>query len=135
MAPSTVVHVNLALTCVESALYGIFFVLAITSLGVLVARRRKTPNGSSSLSAGGALLRSPLVVGTLLLFITVGGVSGESLVCRAALAKLPCSIGAPPSCAYSNPWITKGASTWEITTSGWSSRLRSWPPHLWLRPS
>lgn len=75
MPSSTVLHVNLALTCVESLLYGIFFVLAITSLVVLVAHRSKNPNGSSSLSVGKTLLSSPLVIGTLLLFITVGGVS------------------------------------------------------------
>nr|VWP02052.1 Zn(2)-C6 fungal-type domain-containing protein [Ganoderma boninense] len=73
MATSTVLRVNLALTCVESALYGIFFLLATTSLSVLVARRWRSPNGTSTLSVGGTLLRSPLVIATLLLFITVSG--------------------------------------------------------------
>ncbi|PIL32457.1 hypothetical protein GSI_05159 [Ganoderma sinense ZZ0214-1] len=73
MAKPTVLRVNLALTCVESALYGIFFLLATTSLSVLVARRWRNPNGTSTLSVGGTLLRSPLVIGTLLLFITVSG--------------------------------------------------------------
>ena len=75
MAPITVLHANLALTCVGSVLYGIFFVLTVTSLVVLVARRSKNPNGTSSFNVGRTLLSSPLVIGTLLLFITVGGVS------------------------------------------------------------
>ncbi|KAI1788208.1 hypothetical protein LXA43DRAFT_1026099 [Ganoderma leucocontextum] len=72
MASPTVLHVNLALTCVESLLYGIFFVLAIISLAVLVARRWKNPNGTSLSSVGGPL-SSPLVIGTVLLLITVSG--------------------------------------------------------------
>ena len=80
MPSITVLQVNLALTCVESVLYGIFFVLAITSLVVLVARRCLNPNGTSSLYLGRTLLSSPLAIGTLLLFIAVGGVSGSLVV-------------------------------------------------------
>ena len=81
MASSTVavLHVNLAQACVEGALYGIFLVLATTSLSLLVARRWRNYNGTSTLFVGGTILKSPLVIGTLLLFITVSGVSGEVL--------------------------------------------------------
>ncbi|KAM5541546.1 hypothetical protein V8D89_004736 [Ganoderma adspersum] len=70
---ATVPHVNLAQACVESALYGIFFLLATASLSVLIAHRWTTANATRTLSVGGTLLNSPLVIGTLVLFITVSG--------------------------------------------------------------
>ncbi|KAI0631824.1 hypothetical protein C8Q77DRAFT_1074777 [Trametes polyzona] len=66
------VSVNLALTCVESAFFGIFFVLAVTSLAVLVVRhgnRTSIVNGLPSSSE--RIWASPLFVGTVLLLMTV----------------------------------------------------------------
>ncbi|KAI0357205.1 hypothetical protein OH77DRAFT_141975 [Trametes cingulata] len=66
------IGVNLALTCVESAFYGIFFVLAVTSLAVLVVRHSNSsssPNGLPSSSE--RIWRSPLFVATVLLLMTV----------------------------------------------------------------
>ncbi|KAI0362930.1 hypothetical protein BV20DRAFT_959328 [Pilatotrama ljubarskyi] len=66
------IGVNLALTCVESAFYGIFFVLAVTSLAVLVVRysnSSSSPNGHPASSE--RIWRSPLFVATILLLMTV----------------------------------------------------------------
>ncbi|KAL1942174.1 hypothetical protein VTO73DRAFT_6238 [Trametes versicolor] len=66
------VSVNLALTCVESAFFGIFFVLAVTSLAVLVVRhsnRSSTFNGVPPSSE--RIWASPLFIGTVLLLMTV----------------------------------------------------------------
>ncbi|EJF59455.1 hypothetical protein BD309DRAFT_1053997 [Dichomitus squalens] len=68
----TALRVNLALTCVESALYGAFVVLAVTSLVVLIARHGKDTGLSSSLSPAG-VIQSPLCMGTVMLLITVTG--------------------------------------------------------------
>ncbi|EJF59453.1 hypothetical protein DICSQDRAFT_156292 [Dichomitus squalens LYAD-421 SS1] len=73
MAVVSVLRVNLALTCVESALFGIFFVLAITSLAVLIARHGRPPLTTSPSLSFGHALRSPLLLGTILLLITVSG--------------------------------------------------------------
>ena len=54
----TVLDVNLAQVCVESSLYGIFFLLVTTSLSLLVTRRWKNHNGTSTLSVGGTLLKT-----------------------------------------------------------------------------
>ncbi|KAI0820898.1 hypothetical protein BC628DRAFT_817017 [Trametes gibbosa] len=62
------ISVNLALTCVESASFGIFFVLAVTSLAVLVVRHS---NGSASPPSSERIWASPLFIGTVLLLMTV----------------------------------------------------------------
>ncbi|KAI0324336.1 hypothetical protein GY45DRAFT_1263011 [Cubamyces sp. BRFM 1775] len=66
------IGVNLALACIESALFGIFFVLAMTSLAVLVGRHS---NRSSSFSGRSCLSdriwTSPLFVATMFLLMTV----------------------------------------------------------------
>ncbi|KAI0660066.1 hypothetical protein C8Q70DRAFT_1044615 [Cubamyces menziesii] len=67
------IGVNLALACVESAFYGIFFVLATTSLAVLVGRhsnRSSSLNGSSAPSSK-PIWRSPLLIATVMLLMTV----------------------------------------------------------------
>ena len=75
----SVLDVALALTCVESALYGIFFVLALTSFGVLVVRHGKDANGVKAarvLTRG--VFHSPLLIATLTLLLTVTAVSSTS---------------------------------------------------------
>ncbi|KAH9850459.1 hypothetical protein C2E23DRAFT_311580 [Lenzites betulinus] len=62
------INVNLALTCVESALFGIFFVLAVTSLAVLVVRHS---NDRAASPSSERIWASPLFVGTILLLMTV----------------------------------------------------------------
>ncbi|KAI0764237.1 hypothetical protein BD413DRAFT_482919 [Trametes elegans] len=66
------IGVNLALACIESVLFGIFFVLAMTSLAVLVGRHG---NRSSSLSGRSCLSErvwaSPLFIATVILLMTV----------------------------------------------------------------
>ncbi|KAI0764238.1 hypothetical protein BD413DRAFT_673558 [Trametes elegans] len=76
--PLSAVGVNLALACVESAFFGIFFVLAATSLAVLVVRhggsRGSTPNANAKALQSAAHERiwmSPLFVGTVILLMTV----------------------------------------------------------------
>ncbi|KAH9938802.1 uncharacterized protein BXZ73DRAFT_99863 [Epithele typhae] len=65
----SIITVNLALVCVESALYGVFFVLAVTSLAVLVVRHGQDSAGAAlSLRA---TLRSPLFLATVILLMTV----------------------------------------------------------------
>ncbi|KAI0327852.1 hypothetical protein GY45DRAFT_1256114 [Cubamyces sp. BRFM 1775] len=67
------IGVNLALACVESAFYGIFFVLATTSLAVLVGRhsnRSSSHNGPPAPSSK-PLWRSPLLIATVMLLMTV----------------------------------------------------------------
>ena len=75
----SIVPVSLALVCVESALYGIFFVLAVTSLAVLLVRpRHDAASPPAPGSAGPSLrnaLRSPLFLATCLLLMTVSAVS------------------------------------------------------------
>ncbi|KAI0641675.1 hypothetical protein C8Q79DRAFT_918868 [Trametes meyenii] len=67
------IGVNLALTCIESMLFGIFFVLAATSLAVLVVRHSNNA-GSVNVHAplsSERIWKSPLFVTTLLLLMTV----------------------------------------------------------------
>lgn len=76
----SVLDVALALTCVESALYGIFFVLAVTSLGVLVVRHGKDTGGRKpSLFSFPGVLRSPLFIATVMLLLTVSAVRPTTL--------------------------------------------------------
>ncbi|KAI9058935.1 hypothetical protein FKP32DRAFT_1580778 [Trametes sanguinea] len=68
------VGINLALACVESVLFGVFFVLAITSLAVIVGRhtnRSSSLSGRSCSSSSDRIWTSPLFVATVILFMTV----------------------------------------------------------------
>ncbi|KAH9896050.1 hypothetical protein C8Q73DRAFT_665064 [Cubamyces lactineus] len=67
------IGVNLALACVESAFYGIFFVLATTSLAVLVGRhsKRSSSLGGPSAPSSKPFWRSPLLIATVMLLMTV----------------------------------------------------------------
>ncbi|KAI0667531.1 hypothetical protein C8Q78DRAFT_386395 [Trametes maxima] len=66
------IGVNIAEACIESVLFGIFFVLAMTSLAVLVGRNS---NRSSSVSARSCLSEriwtSPLFIATIILLMSV----------------------------------------------------------------
>ncbi|KAI0641673.1 hypothetical protein C8Q79DRAFT_1030360 [Trametes meyenii] len=66
------IGVNIAEACIESVLFGIFFVLAMTSLAVLVGRNS---NRSSSISARSCLSEriwtSPLFIATIILLMSV----------------------------------------------------------------
>ncbi|KAI0708821.1 hypothetical protein C8T65DRAFT_206308 [Cerioporus squamosus] len=72
------VEVNLATVCVQSALYGVFFVLAVTALVVLIARHKRE-NASSQFATGTSqaqvvllgLWKSPLFIATVILLLTV----------------------------------------------------------------
>ncbi|KAI0631823.1 hypothetical protein C8Q77DRAFT_1228829 [Trametes polyzona] len=67
------IGVNLALACIESLLYGMFFVLAMTSLAVLVGRHTNRSSTYSGRSCAGAdrIWTSPLFVATMFLLATV----------------------------------------------------------------
>ncbi|KAI0820900.1 hypothetical protein BC628DRAFT_1329406 [Trametes gibbosa] len=69
----TAVGVNLALACIESLLYGMFFVLAMTSLAVLVGRHTKRSSSYSGRTGcrSDRIWTSPLFVATMLLLATV----------------------------------------------------------------
>ncbi|OJT13248.1 hypothetical protein TRAPUB_10183 [Trametes pubescens] len=66
------VGINLALACIESLLYGMFFVLAMTSLAVLVGRHtnRTSTFGGRSFTSD-RIWTSPLFVATMFLLATV----------------------------------------------------------------
>ncbi|RDX48183.1 hypothetical protein OH76DRAFT_680989 [Lentinus brumalis] len=72
------VEVNLATVCVQSALYGVFFVLAVTSLVVLIARHKRE-HAPSQLPTGTSqsqvvllgLWKSPLFIATVILLLTI----------------------------------------------------------------
>ncbi|TFK38856.1 hypothetical protein BDQ12DRAFT_682617 [Crucibulum laeve] len=64
VAEVPLVSVNLATVCIESFLYGTFFILFVTSL-YLLAVRQKTTN------AEGSVFLTPLVFGSILIFITI----------------------------------------------------------------
>ncbi|TFK38844.1 hypothetical protein BDQ12DRAFT_682592 [Crucibulum laeve] len=64
VAEILLVSVNLATVCIESFLYGMFFILFVTSL-YLLAVRQKTTN------AGGSVFLTPLVFGSILIFVTI----------------------------------------------------------------
>ncbi|KAH9850457.1 hypothetical protein C2E23DRAFT_869920 [Lenzites betulinus] len=74
-ASMSAVGVNLALACIESLLYGMFFVLAMTSLAVLVGRHSGTNRSSTYSVRSGCgtdrIWTSPLFVATMLLLATV----------------------------------------------------------------
>ncbi|KAI0372527.1 hypothetical protein BV20DRAFT_939651 [Pilatotrama ljubarskyi] len=66
------IGVNLALACIESLLYGIFFVLAMTSLAVLVGRHTNRSSSFSGRSySSERLWTSPLFIATMCLLMTV----------------------------------------------------------------
>ncbi|KAI0660073.1 hypothetical protein C8Q70DRAFT_932979 [Cubamyces menziesii] len=66
------IGVNLALACIESALFGIFFVLAMTSLAVLVGRHsNRSSNLSGRTCLSDRIWTSPLFVATMFLLMTV----------------------------------------------------------------
>ncbi|KAI0363450.1 hypothetical protein BV20DRAFT_144330 [Pilatotrama ljubarskyi] len=66
------IGVNLALACIESLLYGMFFVLAMTSLAVLVGRHTNRSSSFSGRSySSERLWTSPLFVATMFLLMTV----------------------------------------------------------------
>ena len=71
----SIVNVSLALVCVESVLYGIFFVLAITSLAVLVVRHGKDAGSVTRSLSVSSTLKSPLFIATVVLLMTVSAVS------------------------------------------------------------
>ena len=71
----SIVNVSLALVCVESVLYGIFFVLAITSLAVLVVRQGKDAGSVTRSLSVSSTLKSPLFIATVVLLMTVSAVS------------------------------------------------------------
>lgn len=73
--PLSIVTVSLALVCVESALYGIFFVLAITSLAVLIVRHGKDASSVTRALSVGSTVKSPLFIATVVLLMTVSAVS------------------------------------------------------------
>lgn len=89
MPTLSVVDVALALTCVESALFGIFFVLAVTSLVVLVFRHGM---GFDRMAARptrvsfAEIVRSPSVIATIMLLATVSAVSLE-VICTMPLGR------------------------------------------------
>ncbi|EIW53016.1 uncharacterized protein TRAVEDRAFT_53433 [Trametes versicolor FP-101664 SS1] len=66
------VGINLALACIESLLYGMFFVLAMTSLAVLVGRHTNRASSFSGRSfTSDRIWTSPLFVATMFLLATV----------------------------------------------------------------
>ena len=87
-APSmalSIIAVSLALVCVESALYGIFFVLAVTSLAVLLARYGKDAGPVAKSFSFSSTVKSPLFVATVVLLMTVSAVSPSSWLLLRAL--------------------------------------------------
>ena len=76
-----IVEVNLATVCVQSALYGVFFVLAVTALVVLIMRHKRehapsqfATSASQSRAVLLGLSRSPLFFATVILLFTVTAV-------------------------------------------------------------
>ncbi|KAI0739874.1 hypothetical protein C8Q80DRAFT_200854 [Daedaleopsis nitida] len=69
----SVLNVALALTCVESALFGTFLVLTVSSLCVLVVRHGKENSARSTSSAlvFMRVARSPLFIATVVLLLTI----------------------------------------------------------------
>ncbi|KAI0357204.1 hypothetical protein OH77DRAFT_1399616 [Trametes cingulata] len=66
------IGVNLALACIESLLYGMFFVLAMTSLAVLVGRHTNRSSSYSGRSfTSDRIWTSPLFIATMFLLMTV----------------------------------------------------------------
>ncbi|EIW79978.1 hypothetical protein CONPUDRAFT_58530 [Coniophora puteana RWD-64-598 SS2] len=63
------VSVNLATVCIESFLYGIFFVLTVSSVYLLIWRSRMS-NGGHSRSA---VFTSPMFVAAIMLFVLITG--------------------------------------------------------------
>ncbi|CDO75938.1 hypothetical protein BN946_scf184873.g27 [Trametes cinnabarina] len=66
------VGINLALACAESVLFGIFLVLAITSLAVIVGRHtNRSSNYSGHSGPSERVWKSPLFIATIVLSMTV----------------------------------------------------------------
>ena len=63
------VSVNLATVCIESFLYGIFFILSVSSVYLLIWRSR-TNNGGRHRSA---VFTSPMFIAAIILFILITG--------------------------------------------------------------
>ncbi|KAI0769075.1 hypothetical protein BD413DRAFT_493603 [Trametes elegans] len=68
MAPISILASNLGTVCVESALWGVFFVLSITSL-VLLVRRHQENSAPGCVSK--TFLKSPLFIASVVLLCTV----------------------------------------------------------------
>ncbi|KAJ6495199.1 hypothetical protein C8R45DRAFT_986337, partial [Mycena sanguinolenta] len=66
MAPNvSLVHVSLATVVVESLLYGIYLVFAVTSICLLLGRN------TGSTRRGTPIFRSPIFLGTIAIFLTI----------------------------------------------------------------
>ncbi len=81
MAPVTVLQANLATICFSSALYGIFFVLAVTSLAITVRRHREESAVHAPTSATlksrfrfAGPWTSPLFIATIILLLVISAV-------------------------------------------------------------
>ena len=81
MAPVTILQANLATICFSSALYGIFFVLTVTSLAVTVRRHNVESAGAIPTSAAvkpkfrfTGPWHSPLFIATLILLLVISAV-------------------------------------------------------------
>ena len=79
MAPVTILQANLATICFSSALYGVFLVLAGTSLAVSIRRHKEDSTGAvsnpRSLIRSAGPWSSPLFLATIILLLVISAVS------------------------------------------------------------
>ncbi|TFK90161.1 hypothetical protein K466DRAFT_597204 [Polyporus arcularius HHB13444] len=108
MAPVTVLQANLATICFSSALYGIFFVLAVTSLAITVRRHREESAVHAPTSATlksrfrfAGPWTSPLFIATIILLLVI---SADWIVTVARLfnAFFGFETGSNPTAYYSD---------------------------------
>ena len=90
------VSANVATIFLESFLYGNFFVLTVSSVYLLAYRQKRIlasqhPQGAAGAVAAG-LLRSPMFLGAISLFITITAVRGHVNFPALTLSPL-CSTG------------------------------------------
>lgn len=78
MSEVSIVKANLATVCIESFLYGIFFVLSVTSMFVSLHHRR--PLAGESLRSRlflRSVCRSPMFIAAIVLTMTITAVSSS----------------------------------------------------------
>ncbi|RPD64208.1 hypothetical protein L226DRAFT_569675 [Lentinus tigrinus ALCF2SS1-7] len=108
MAPVTVLQANLATICFSSALYGVFFVLTVTSLAITIRRHKEESIGAVPTSAAKkpkfrfvGPWGSPLFVATIVLLLVI---SADWIVTLARFFKAFFNLesGSNPTAYYSD---------------------------------
>ncbi|KAI0708820.1 hypothetical protein C8T65DRAFT_727489 [Cerioporus squamosus] len=100
MTPVTVLQANLATICFSSALYGIFFVLTVTSLAITIRRHKDLGSAAHIPTSAARKSRfrfagpwtSPLFIATTILLLVISAPTAIALNALTVVAVLVCDL-------------------------------------------